>query len=110
MAKPKGKASRKKPATHSSGKKRVASAAFPAENNRDEFFEGSDSEAPSHGEEDEQQVETAPEKRNRIGMYELAIPWLGLPCFLWVMFNVLCCCSQGVHAKGKYWAPRTSWQ
>ncbi len=69
MAKPKGKASRKKPATHSSGKKRVASAAFPAENNRDEFFEGSDSEAPSHGEEDEQQVETAPEKRNRIGMY-----------------------------------------
>ena len=69
MAKPKGKDSRKKSATNSSGKKRVASAAFPAENNRDEFFEGSDSEAPSHGEEDEQRVETAPEKRNRIGMY-----------------------------------------
>ena len=69
MAKPKGKASRKKPATNSSGKKRVASAAFPAESNRDEIFEGSDSDAPSHGEEDEQQVETAAEKRNRIGMY-----------------------------------------
>ncbi|DBB02380.1 hypothetical protein WJX82_006529 [Trebouxia sp. C0006] len=66
MAKPKGKDSRKKSATNSSGKKRVASAAFPAENNRDEFFEGSDSEAPSQGEEDEQRVETAPEKRNRI--------------------------------------------
>ena len=67
MAKARGKAPNSKKATTGSGRKRVASAAFPAENDRDEFFEGSDDEAPSQGEEDVQPVETADEKRNRIG-------------------------------------------
>lgn len=65
MAKFKGKAPRSKKST-GVGKKRVASAAFPAENDRDEFFEGSDTDAPSQGEEDEQQAETPAEKRLRL--------------------------------------------
>lgn len=48
-------------------KKRSASAAFPEDAKRDEFFEASDSDAPSEGEE-EAQAETAPEKRLRIGV------------------------------------------
>ena len=67
MAKFKGKAPRSKKST-GVGKKRVASAAFPAENDRDEFFEGSDTDAPSQGEEDEQQAETPAEKRLRLGI------------------------------------------
>lgn len=67
MAKAKGKAPKSKKATSGSGRKRVASAAFPAEKDRDEFFEGSDDDAPSQGEEDVQKAETADEKRNRIG-------------------------------------------
>ncbi len=68
MARLKGKALRGNKAPTSSGRKRVASTAFPAENDRDEFFEGSDSDAPSQGEEDEQQAETAAEKRLRLGI------------------------------------------
>lgn len=66
MAKLKGKASHSKKRVAPAGKKRAASTAFPAENGRDEFFEGSDSDQPSEGEEQEQQVETAAEKRLRL--------------------------------------------
>ena len=67
MAKLKSKAPKNKKSTTGSGHKRVASVAFPVDNGRDEFFDGSDSEAPSQGEQDEQQAETAAEKRLRIG-------------------------------------------
>ena len=66
MAKTKAKSSKSKKAS-TGNRKRVASAAFPAENDRDEFFEGSDDDAPSEGEEQEQQAETAAEKRLRLG-------------------------------------------
>ena len=68
MAKLKGKASHSKKRATPTSKKRAASTAFPAENGRDEFFEGSDSDQPSEGEEQEQQAETAAEKRLRLGM------------------------------------------
>ena len=68
MPKSKGKGSRIKKASTGGSRKRVASAAFPAENGRDEFFEGSDSDAPSQGEEQERQAETPAEKRLRLGI------------------------------------------
>lgn len=67
MAKVKGKGSKIKKGSTGGSRKRVASAAFPAENDRDEFF-GSDSDAPSEGDEQEQQLETATEKRLRLGI------------------------------------------
>lgn len=68
MPKVKGKGSKSKKGSTGGSKKRVASAAFPAENGRDEFFEGSDSDAPSQAEEQEHQVETPAEKRLRLGI------------------------------------------
>ena len=64
----KGKAASSKKAHTATNRKRSASAAFPAENVRDEFFEGSDSDVPSEGEEQAQPAETAAEKRLRLGM------------------------------------------
>lgn len=64
MAKPKGRP-QKLPVRGQ--KKRSASSAFPEEANRDEFFEHSDSEAPSEAEE-EAKTETAAEKRLRLGV------------------------------------------
>ena len=67
MAKVKGKGSKSKKGSTGGSRKRVAAAAFPAANDRDKFF-GSDSEAPSEGDEQEQQLETAAEKRLRLGI------------------------------------------
>lgn len=67
MPKVKGKGSKSRKASTGGSRKRVASAAFPAENGRDEFFEGSDDDAPSQGEEQEQLAETPAEKRLRLG-------------------------------------------
>ena len=67
MPKVKPKGSKNKKASTGGSRKRVASAAFPAENGRDEFFNDSDSDAPSQGEEQEQQAETPAEKRLRLG-------------------------------------------
>lgn len=71
MPKVKGKGSKNKKASTGGSRKRVASAAFPAENGRDAFFEGSDSEAPSQGEEQEHQAETPAEKRLRLGIAQI---------------------------------------
>ena len=68
MPKVKGKGSKSQKGSTSGSRKRVASAAFPAENGRDEFFEGSDSDAPSKGEEQDHQAETPAEKRLRLGI------------------------------------------
>lgn len=64
MAKPKAGHPRKLPVRGQ--KKRSASSAFPEEAARDEFFEGSESDAPSENEE-EAKAETAAEKRLRLG-------------------------------------------
>lgn len=64
----KRRGSKSKQASTGGSRKRVASAAFPADNGRDEFFNGSDSDAPSEGEEQEQQAETPAEKRLRLGI------------------------------------------
>ena len=68
MPKVKGKGSKSKKGSTGGSRKRVASAAFPAKNGRDEFFEGSDSDAPSQGEEQEHKAETPAEKRLRLGI------------------------------------------
>ena len=66
MAKPKGGRANKLPVRGQ--KKRSALSAFPEEATRDEFFEGSDSDAPSEGEV-EAKTETATEKRLRLGTW-----------------------------------------
>lgn len=77
MAKPKPSRAKKLPVRGQ--KKRSASSAFPEDATRDEFFEHSDSDAPSEGEE-EPKTETAGEKRLRLGTHHTQLAFWALTC------------------------------